>query len=212
MRRVAFALYLACSALAGAAEPQGALVAPDALVAGISQAEWSRAWWQWAASFDRGESPISDQTGDKCHLGQGGPVWFLAGTYGARRTSRKCTVPAGKYLFFPLINYIVVPSGQVPAPNCASVTQTAKDMTDGATLLVLEFAGQRSPGMEGHRQATVDCFDLGTRVQPRLELYPAAANGYYAMLRPLKPGTYVLHFGGALPGLAQALSYTLVVK
>jgi hypothetical protein len=32
------------------------------------------------------------------------------------------------------------------------------------------------------------------------------------MLKPLKPGTYELHFGGALPSMMQALSYTLVVE
>jgi hypothetical protein len=85
-------------------------------------------------------------------------------------------------------------------------------MTEGATMLVLEFGGVLSTGMEKHRQATVKCFDLGTRTQPRIKLFPAAANGYYAMLKPLKPGTYELHFGGALPSMMQALSYTLVVE
>jgi hypothetical protein len=212
IRSAALALALAATSPLCAAAAPGVLLAPDVAVAGISQAEWSRAWWQWAASFDGSESPISDLVGDKCHLKQSGPVWFLAGTYGSRRAIRKCTVPSGKYLFFPLINYIVVPSGQSPAPNCASVTETAREMTEGATMLVLEFGGVRSSGLERHRQATVECFDLGTRTQPRIKLAPAAANGYYAMLKPLKPGTYELHFGGALPSMMQALSYTLVVE
>ena len=39
---------------------------------------------------------------------QSGPVWFLADTYGTKRTIRTCTVPRGKHLFFPLINYVVM--------------------------------------------------------------------------------------------------------
>jgi hypothetical protein len=204
-------LFLAIST-SGAAEEPEALLAPDASVAGISQAEWSRAWWQWAASFERSESPIADRNGEKCHLKQSGPVWFLAGTYGSRRTIRKCTVPGGKYLFFPLINYMVVPVRQADRPSCATITQTAKETTDGVSMLVLELDGVRGSGLENHRQATAECFDAGTRAEPRIKLFPAAANGYYAMLKPLKPGTYELNFGGVLPSMMQAVTYTLVVE
>ncbi len=31
------------------------------------------------------------------------------------------------------------------------------------------------------------------------------------MLKPLPPGTHVLNFGGALPGMLQAVTYTLIV-
>ena len=85
------------------------LVAPGEKVAGRTQADWSRVWWQWAWSFDDSESPVVDKKGDRCRLRQEGEVWFLAGTYGTQRTVRTCTVPAGKYLFFPLVNYVVYP-------------------------------------------------------------------------------------------------------
>ena len=37
------------------------LISPNVAVAGKTQAEWSQAWWQWAASFDRQESPVADR-------------------------------------------------------------------------------------------------------------------------------------------------------
>jgi len=85
----------------------GMAVPPTEAVANTSQADWSRAWWQWAGSFNRAESPVADRSGENCHLKQNGPVWFLAGTYGTQRTIRTCKVPRGKYLFFPIINYVV---------------------------------------------------------------------------------------------------------
>src|SRR6185436_15739419 len=98
---------LALPAMGWSAELDAVVVPANAPVFGKTQAEWSQAWWQWAGSFDHAESPVADRTGENCHLKQEGPVWFLAGTYGTRRTVRTCTVPQGKHLFFPLINYVV---------------------------------------------------------------------------------------------------------
>lgn len=35
---------------------------------------------------------------------------------------------------------------------------------------------------------------------------------YYVMLRPLSRGTHTLNFGGILPGMSQAVTYTLHVE
>lgn len=192
-----------------AAEPL--LVPPDQPVAGMSQSEWSRVWWQWAGSFDRSESPIADRTGEFCASKQNGDVWFLAGTYGTRRTVRTCTVPRGKYLFFPLINYVVAPTAD-GSTNCMSVMSTAARMTEQVSSLLLEIDGVRYPDLVEHRQPTRGCFDLGVLAEPKARIYPSAANGYYVMLRPLPPGSHTLNFGGALPSMLQAVTYNLVVE
>jgi hypothetical protein len=59
---------------------------------------------------------------------------------------------------------------------------------------------------------TLGCFDLGVRMSPRVAMFPAAGNGYYAMLKPLPPGTHELEFGGWLPDMSQAISYTIHVR
>jgi len=103
---------LAAALLLAAALPALAqtvpLIPPDKPVAGVSQEEWSKRWWRWALSFDEDGSPVGDPDGSLCAEGQSGPVWFLAGTYETARTVRKCRVPAGKTLFFPLVNFIAV--------------------------------------------------------------------------------------------------------
>jgi hypothetical protein len=185
-------------------------VAPDATVGGMSQEDWSRAWWQWAGSFSSQESPIADRTGELCGEKQKGPVWFLAGTYGTQRTIRNCKVPRGKYLFFPLINYVVMPRSD-RSTTCASAMETAERITNDPAALVLEVNGVRIGNLASSRQATKKCFDMGALTEAQYKIFPSAANGYYVMLQPLSPGRHVLNFGGALPGMLQAVTYTLIV-
>jgi hypothetical protein len=201
------ALVLCLSAHAAGAD---LVVAPTLAVAGRSQAEWSRAWWQWAGSFDDDESPVSDPTGEDCDLRQSGPVWFLAGTYGTGRTVRSCAVPQGKYLFFPLVNVVQTPWDD--ETTCAEVTSRARRAMEGANSFVVDIDGHRIPGLQKHRFATTACFDLGALSDDREPIFPSAANGYYVMLKPLAPGKHVLNFGAVAPGLAQAVTYTLWVK
>lgn len=203
------ALVLLGSAPPSAADP--VLLPPTASVSGVSQEEWSQRWWQWAASFDRDESPVADRTGALCGSRQSGDVWFLAGTYGTKRTVRTCRVPRDKHLFFPLVNY-VVSRGPDGLATCESVTASAAQWSDGATALVLDVDGTRFRGLEQHRLRPRGCFDLGARTPEKLRIYPAAANGYYVMLKPLPPGRHTIHFGGALPSILQAVTYTLIVE
>jgi hypothetical protein len=199
-------LLLVAAGVAGAA---GLVVPPTEKIAKRSQVEWSVAWWQWAGSFAHYESPVADKTGSRCHLRQSGPVWFLAGTYGTHRTIRSCTVPAGKHLFFPLINYVVFPQYE-QSLSCERAMEEARVSTDDVTALVLEIDGKRIDHLEVHRQATKDCFDLAALSSGGVS--PSAANGYYIMLRPLSRGTHTLNFGGILPGMSQAVTYTLKVE
>lgn len=201
-----------CVCATPTAFPQNQLVVPSGeSVGGLSQAEWSRAWWQWAGSFSRETSPIADRSGALCGARQTGNVWFLAGTYGTQRTVRTCRVPRGKYLFFPLINYVVMPPPTRPV-TCEAVKATAASMTDDASALVLEIDGTRVEGLDRHRQAPIQCFNMGALADPPAQVFPSASNGYYVMLRPLSPGTHTLNFGGALPRMLQAVTYTLHVE
>jgi hypothetical protein len=188
----------------------GPTVPPDYSVEGLTQAEWSQAWWQWAGSFDHNESPIADQTGELCGNRQTGLVWFLAGTYGTNRTVRTCNIPKDRYLFFPLINYVTMrPANRVV--SCMGVMSHVAAMTDEATALILDVDGVRVKNLNSYRQAT-ECFDMGKLAKPKVRIFPSAANGYYVMLKPLSSGTHTINFGGALPGILQAVTYTLIVK
>jgi hypothetical protein len=204
------ALLLPAVLLADDSKSASPLMSPTEKVAGMNQELWSREWWQWAGSFEQFDSPVADRSGIRCGLKQSGAVWFLAGTYGTRRTIRTCTIPAGKHLFFPLINYVVSPR-YTNSLTCEQAKTMAASMTDNATSLVLELDGKLFKGLSTHRQATIACFDVAGRVGGGVA--PSAANGYYVMLRPLSRGTHTLNFGGILPDdMSQAVTYTLHVE
>ncbi|MBI3347266.1 MAG: hypothetical protein HY020_08660 [Burkholderiales bacterium] len=208
MHRLAFllALLLLAAARPATAQPALAPLAPAKAIAGASQEDWSKRWWRWALSFEDDESPVADPDGRFCSLGQSGPVWFLAGTYGTARAIRSCRVPAGKTLFFPLINYVTFePDDQ--DESCSSLKRRAAALTPAPTALVLEVNGKRFNGLAEHRQATRRCFHI-TEDDDTL----AAGNGFYVALGPLKKGRYTLNFGGILPELSQAVTYTLDVE
>ena len=83
---------------------QSFIAPPETLPGGLSYAQWSAKWWQWAWSIPSDINPILDKTGGAdCGVDQSGPVWYLAGTAGFN-AERDCTVPAGKMIFFPIIN------------------------------------------------------------------------------------------------------------
>src|SRR5438876_5449605 len=77
---------------------------------GKSYGQWSAEHWKWTFSLPADHHPLTD-TAD-CSAGQAGPVWFLGGTFVSTteggitigRATRDCSVPAGKALFFPIID------------------------------------------------------------------------------------------------------------
>src|SRR5262245_20854043 len=79
--------------------------APTTTPFGKKLREWSAEWWQFVLSIPASENPLLDDTGQKCAVGQRGPVWFLVGTTGGPVT-RACSLPEGKALFFPVLNLV----------------------------------------------------------------------------------------------------------
>lgn len=122
-------------------------------------------------------------------------------------------MPVGKYVFFPLINYIVMPTGCPGcATTCESMQATARDMTDDPMGLFAELDGRPFSGLSGHRVATASCFNAAERVPGAPMVGPSASDGYWLLLPPLSKGQHSLRFGGSLPSLRQELVYTLVVE
>src|SRR2546422_1386860 len=87
---------------------------PNSTPYGHTYGEWGALWWRWALSIPT-DNPVADTTGQFAATGQAGPVWFLAGSFGATVT-RTVQVPAGKGLFFPpSITYGSAPASAIPA-------------------------------------------------------------------------------------------------
>ena len=103
LRCLLAALFMASSVAAHAGE-SAFVQQPNFKLDGRSAADLSAEWWKWAMSSPDEESPLRDTSGAHCDAGQQGKVWFLAGGFGSSLIRRRCTIPAGKYIFFPVIS------------------------------------------------------------------------------------------------------------
>lgn len=102
---------------------------------GISYGHWTVKWWRWAKSVPKQINPVIDETGKYAHMQQGGPVWYLAGTFGKDTIPhRTCEIPAEKAILFPVINYEMNP---LERPELASrddlIAHVIQDIDDIVT-------------------------------------------------------------------------------
>ncbi|MEO7324834.1 MAG: hypothetical protein ABIW82_08395 [Dokdonella sp.] len=187
-------LLIASACTVSAAE-RAAIVAPAAAkVAGATSAEWSAKWWQWAMSTPPGTRPYEDLTGAQCADGQQGPVWFLAGTSGGSVVNRTCTVPKGKYIFFPVINMLYYsPRDQHAA--CDDVRARASANNDHLQHAIVTIDDVLVPDVKRFRARADGCFDTFSRApyagKPGV-FAPAASDGFWIMLIPPKIGRHHL--------------------
>ena len=198
---------------------QSALIRPDASVAGRSQAEWSVAWWQWVLSFPENQNPNVDTTGAFSFLGDQGPVFFLAATFGSTPVTRSATVRSDQFLFFPLISTVsweqisayggseaglrrdaaetigIGPDGPSPGNTLFARLDGVDLALPPPTTSLFDFRQMSPPGL----------FDVTLPADAVLGLppgtFPSVSDGWWLMLGPLAPGNYELHYGGTAQGI-----------
>ncbi|KOX07309.1 hypothetical protein [Nocardiopsis sp. NRRL B-16309] len=124
-------------------------------------------WWRWVWSAPQGGDPVGDTTGRYAAHDQPDDLWFLAGTYGGR-VVRRCEVPTGRPLFFPVLN-CVNKSRAVKEPVGMPVARADAHL-NGVHLPLEEFYG-RFRGPLWSRWYTW---------------------GLWGAIAPLNPGGYVL--------------------
>lgn len=190
---------------------------------GRSASELSADWWKWAFASPADINPVRDTSGTHCAVGQTGDIWFLAGGFGSSKISRRCTIPRGKYLFFPAVNMVYWPRAENNGYTCDQAKRGAAVNNDTALDVFVEIDGVAIENAKEYRAPTEDCFDIYERVPPQYHpyrAYPSASDGYWFLLRPLQPGTHQIRFGGryknkvggAYGRMVQDIEYLIVVE
>jgi hypothetical protein len=197
----------------------------------------SARWWQWlyqtpvnvSPEFSPAGTPSAPTTVD-CSAGQSGHVWFLGGTFAPTSTTptasrsdvyRSCSIPAGTFLFFPILDSewdnLFCPNTNFTAQQLVAAAELGiNDIVPGSMSAVID--GFSVPGLHsGHSifralspwfsytfpadnvgQFFGCNFPAGTMPPPVGHHPGAIADGVYLLLPPLAPGVHTIHFGGEI--------------
>lgn len=189
---------------------------------GKTYGEWSAAWWQWAFSIPTSKNPLVDSDGSNAANGQQGPVWFLAGklcvTGGEpcgtitdpATANRVVDVPAGKALFFPILNAEWDNLGADEPLNETELRDIVKAQMDMGENMVAEVDGVPINGLDSvlttqyrvtspvfnYHIPEDNTYSLFGYNYPKQTIKGAVADGVFLMLAPLPKGTHTIHFKG----------------
>lgn len=170
---------------------------------GKTYGQWAARWWQWALSIPASSNPLTDTTGEFSAVGQSGPVWFLAGTFG-NSAERTVTIPAGKGVFLPVHNWIFGaiagdcdPSNPGVPCDVPTLQAAAAAATESAQTLDVFIDGQAVPNVRTYRASSPGGFNVTLPADAVLGLPtgtfgPHVADGYWLMLAPLEPGAHTI--------------------
>ncbi|RYY02471.1 MAG: hypothetical protein EOO53_12860 [Gammaproteobacteria bacterium] len=197
------------------------MVAPEKIVEEKTISEYPNIWWQWAYSIPRDINPVWDRTGENCHQGQSGNVWFLAGGFGSSIIKRKCEIPSGKYIFFPVINMVYWKPNNKTL-SCDQAKEYAALNNDTLIEINIELDSKKASNPAHTRLSSEQCFNIFSRVAKNIEsydAYPSATDGFWIMLKPLSKGAHILKFQAkynreneAFGKMVQDIEYELIVN
>lgn len=179
------------------------LFPPTSRPYGISFSEWSIRWWRWLLSIPKDINPINDNTGEFNRQWQNDPkVWFLAGTFGGS-TIRKCTIPYGKAILFPIINYEASFADEPLLTERHQLENKCKQEIDNIGKLYCNLDGI-DINLSEYRIHS-EAFEIDLPVDNCLLVKAGhtlmASDGYWLFLHPLARGTHVIQsFGSCLEG------------
>ncbi len=189
------------------------------MVDGKTIAQWTQDWWTWVFQSSASANPLEDADGAFANNNNSGPVFFVAGTSGGS-AERTFTVPAGKPLLIPLVNFVdTVPEAtassraspqsvratesQLLQKAIASVTNVFASVDGTAVKNPFSDLVQTSFFSMGEAREGTVATALGEEVGNVMD--PSKAAGYWVMLKGLPAGQYTLNFGGSSSGVPGAL-------
>lgn len=179
---------------------------PDSKPYGLTYGQWTVKWWNWALSIPAEINPVYDDSGKFANVSQKDPnVFFLAGTFDGATVERRCTVPGGKAVLFPVMNYEVNP---IEYPNLKTETQMVREVIrDQDDILNLEVAieGKNVPFYRIRSDPPVFPLTISRDLIETKEVLKgvktiaseASSDGYWIFLKHLSKGEHRIFFAGS---------------
>ncbi len=195
---------------------------------GMTYADWTVKWWQWALGIPKEINPTADDSGKNCAQGQNDQhVWFLAGT-GGGSAERTCVIPSGKAILIPVLNGECTYKDSAGSKSPSDLRSCALKSDAGVTTLAATVDGVNMQNVDKYR-VTSDLFNVTLANNNILGVAPGptqgVSDGWWFILYPLQAGNHTLHFIGTLgsptvtptltstnPRFATEVTYHLTVK
>lgn len=165
---------------------------------GVGWEKWIERWWRWCYYDPLGTSPVADTTGELCSKGQTDEnVWFLAGTFGGTAI-RNCSMPAGKAIFFPVVNDLVSFYTDTHLKTEAELFSYARADLDHVTFLQVKVDGMEIQDLESFRSCS-SIFQISLPNKNGRSSFittEAVSDGYWMFLKPVGHGQHIVEFAG----------------
>jgi hypothetical protein len=203
------------------ADPKPKIFPLDTSPYGNTYGEWTAQWWQWLMSIPEATNPNFDTSGAHCAVGQAGPVWFLAGSFGGSFT-RACTVPAGKALLLTPLTQLngagafdCEPTAPDPC-NINALRALAAAFADSATALEVTVDGHTLKDVPAHRVQspvfTLTYPEGAVFGLPSGTFTPNLSDGYWLLLAPLSTGSHTIRLKGTVGIFTVEVTWHLTVS
>jgi hypothetical protein len=124
----------------------------------------------------------------------------LAGTFGGSIVERKCVVPAGKAILFPVINFEMNPLEKPELKTEAELIRHVREDEDDIAKLEALLDSEILPIYRVQSDPLI--FPLTVPDNNSLDIPTdgityATSDGYWVFLKPLDPGDHNLYFAGS---------------
>ena len=169
-------------------------------------------WWQWITGLDKNVvNPFEELGQEGCDVGlqDNGKLLFLVGSPRLNTTGdfpeHECGIPQGTSLLFPIVNVVCDDLEPSPFFGAYETEQRicANNLLDRYDNLTLEIDGYEVQNLEQYRiDSPAGGFEF-TAVENNPVFIPAGngtgvSDGFWILLKPLKPGEHTITFSGAL--------------
>jgi hypothetical protein len=159
--------------------------------------DWSAEWWKWLLSISDNNNPVNDEDGELQGIGQHQPnVFFLGGTH-QKKVERRCRIPPGKAILFPVAT---MSTSYLEFPNLHNEADLRRHAEDGSQVedmkLIVDDEEINKEALEKYRVKS-PLFELSLP-EKNILLHVgggetrAVSDGYWAFLKPLTPGEHTL--------------------
>jgi hypothetical protein len=168
---------------------------------GKSWEKWAALWCKWILSIPKKKNPSLDETGKYCSMNQNDKnVWFLTGTFGnIVPVKRKCTIPAGKAIFFPILEKEDSLEEDSDLKTELELIKRSRDATNRVVHMEATIDGEKIDQLDSYRVQS-EVFNLTFPEDNVYDVRPgltrSVCDGYWLFIKPLQIGKHHIYFKG----------------